>query len=283
MNDKEQGLLVGAFLGDSLALGAHWIYDTNVIDEKLGRITELVDPLAKYHPNRSAGEQTHYGDQMFLFYKHLKLRGGLYAAEYLKTWIDFFDNYDGYKDHAMSETKENLSLGKSPSGSGSTDLSGVFYVPPLIIAGGPDSNVNEAVQMTHNSSEVISSANFLAQILTDVLNNIKPISSIKKILSSDSLSSELSVLVQNGLESIGQNTRETIKAFGQSCPADKGIPGVIHLIGTYENDFENGLIENVMAGGDSAARGIFIGAVLGAYNGYKKIPTIWASGLKAGV
>ncbi|MDB6074567.1 MAG: hypothetical protein JWO89_2207, partial [Verrucomicrobiaceae bacterium] len=39
-------------------------------------------------------------------------------------------------------------------------------------------------------------------------------------------------------------------------------------------------IENVMAGGDSAARGIFIGAVLGWLHGEQGIPEAWRNGLR---
>ena len=39
---------------------------------------------------------------------------------------------------------------------------------------------------------------------------------------------------------------------------------MIHLICKYEDNLQEGLIENAMAGGDSAARGLVIGAVLGA-------------------
>ena len=77
MTEKQRALIYGAFLGDSLALGAHWIYNTRVIDKKAGRITELLPPVAgSYHPRRRAGALTHYGDQMLFFLEHRHRRGG---------------------------------------------------------------------------------------------------------------------------------------------------------------------------------------------------------------
>ncbi|MGA2940205.1 MAG: ADP-ribosylglycohydrolase family protein, partial [Syntrophobacteraceae bacterium] len=38
------------------------------------------------------------------------------------------------------------------------------------------------------------------------------------------------------------------------------------------------LVENVMAGGDSAARGLVVGMILGAHLGFEAIPSEWLSG-----
>jgi ADP-ribosylglycohydrolase len=280
-------MVLGAFIADSLALGAHWIYDTKRIDKEAGRITDYRDPLAKnYHPNRAAGGQTHYGDQMLLFFEYLQKAEIFNSEDYIKLWAEFYDSYDGYKDHAMKETRKNLENSKAPYGSGSTDLSGVFYVPVLTAFKNRSANlqadIDRAVRMTHDSDSVAEAGLFLGLVLNNVLEGISPVESINKILESGKVSSVISGLVRKGLESVGENTRKAIALFGQSCPADYGLPGVVHLIARYENDFKAGMVENVMAGGDSAARGIFAGAVLGAHNGLEKIDKSWISGLKAG-
>ena len=56
---------------------------------------------------------------------------------------------------------------------------------------------------------------------------------------------------------------------------------MIHLIVKYENNLKEALIENVMAGGDSAARGMLVGMVLGAHIGMRAIPQDWLSSLKS--
>jgi ADP-ribosylglycohydrolase len=71
-----------------------------------------------------------------------------------------------------------------------------------------------------------------------------------------------------------------IGRFGQSCHADEAFPGVIHLVARYEKDLKEALIQSVMAGGDSAGRGMMVGMVLGAYLGLKSLPAEWISGLK---
>nr|MCU0585755.1 ADP-ribosylglycohydrolase family protein [Desulfobacterales bacterium] len=62
---------------------------------------------------------------------------------------------------------------------------------------------------------------------------------------------------------------------------EAAFPAAIHLIAKYENRLEEGLIENVMAGGDSAGRGLAVGMLLGARAGMQAIPRRWMDGLTA--
>ena len=54
---------------------------------------------------------------------------------------------------------------------------------------------------------------------------------------------------------------------------------MVHLIAKYEDNLEEALIQSVMAGGDSAARGMLVGMVLGAHLGPGSIPGKWLSKL----
>ena len=54
---------------------------------------------------------------------------------------------------------------------------------------------------------------------------------------------------------------------------------MVHLIAKYENNLEEALVQSVMAGGDSAARGMLVGMVLGAHLGPESIPRKWLSKL----
>ena len=52
---------------------------------------------------------------------------------------------------------------------------------------------------------------------------------------------------------------------------------MVHLVAKYENNLEEALIQAVMAGGDSAARGMVVGMVLGAHLGPGALPEKWVS------
>ena len=60
------------------------------------------------------------------------------------------------------------------------------------------------------------------------------------------------------------------------------MPGAVHLIARYADDFNAAMVENVMAGGDSSARGMIAGMVLGAAHGMAAIPEHWKSEMTAG-
>jgi ADP-ribosylglycohydrolase len=59
------------------------------------------------------------------------------------------------------------------------------------------------------------------------------------------------------------------------CSIGAALPGAVYTVLKHEDSLEEALIETVMAGGDSAARGMVVGMLLGAYHGADKIPARW--------
>ena len=86
--------------------------------------------------------------------------------------------------------------------------------------------------------------------------------------------------VKNGLASTDRESVQAIATFGQTCHTPEAYPGVVHLIGRYETDLKEALIQSVMAGGDSAARGMIVGMVLGAHLGSDALPSPWLEDLR---
>jgi ADP-ribosylglycohydrolase len=87
--------------------------------------------------------------------------------------------------------------------------------------------------------------------------------------------------IEKALESVAQESRQAIFNFGQMCETAAAFPSVIHLIVKYENDLKTALVENIMAGGDSAGRGLLVGLLLGAHLGIDAIPQNWLKEMKA--
>lgn len=287
MNNK--ALVLASFVADSLALGAHWIYDTDKIDAAFGTIRSLQHPLPNsFHKNRKKGHFTHYGDQTLIVLRSIVEHDGFSLEHFARDWQDALRAYDGYIDKATKETLAHLKDGRPPEtcGSSSADLGGAARIAPLVYRyqHHPDqllTAVREQTACTHNNPTVLVGAEVLAKITLKILAGIRPMEAVEEVLDEGVDDLDLDLKIRAGLDSAGEDTRKTIKAFGQTCSIASAMPGVIHLIATYESDLETALVENVMAGGDSAARGLAAGMILGAHLGIKAIPLEWLGDMRA--
>jgi ADP-ribosylglycohydrolase len=288
LTDYLAGIILGSFLGDSLALGAHWVYDLDILNETIGKVDRLLDPKPdSYHPNRSAGEFTHIGDQSFLLLETLSGKNSLDIDDFSLKWREKFAGYDGYFDHATKETLENYESEASPleAGSLSGELAGASRLAPVFSLNTDNltdlvTAARDQTRMTHNNELVIGIAEFLTITTWHILRGERPLDAIYIALEGRFEETEIAALVKVGLDSRDEDTVSALKRMGQSCAANAAFPGAIHLIVKYENDFRKAMISNVMAGGDSAARGMAVGMILGASCGLSGLPQDWLKEMK---
>jgi ADP-ribosylglycohydrolase len=284
-------MVLASFAADSLALGVHWIYDPDKIKKDFGRVDELRKPLpGSYHATKEKGEFTHYGDQTFVLLESIAAKRNFDLSDFSKRWQHLFKTYRGYFDQATKMTLQNLAQGKAieEAGSSSSDLSGAARIAPLVSLyhKDPETLVKAAraqTQMTHNNPLVIDSAEFFARVCCKVLAGTSPVKAMNDVAAYRFKGlAPLPAWVKEGMESAGKDSVSVMGRFGQSCHTDEAFPGVVHLIAKYEKDLKEALVQAVMAGGDSAGRGLIVGMVLGAYLGDKGLPKEWVSGLKRG-
>jgi len=289
MDDKEKGMVLASFAGDSLSLAAHWVYDTNTIKRNFGRIESFFKPASNsFHPTKEDGEFTHYGDQTLVLLESLAEKRGFELKDFAQKWRSFFENYRGYFDQATKVTLSRFSSDMPPeeSGSPSDDLGGVSRIAPLVYAYRDDlkglMNASKAqTAMTHRDPIVLKSAVFFSRLTWQILKGDTPTHAIDKIAREHFEQSPIYNWVQIGLASKDMDTVSVISNFGQSCHTREALPGVIHIIARHEKDLKEALIQCVMSGGDSAARAMIVGMVLGAHLGCGPIPADWTTGLKA--
>jgi ADP-ribosylglycohydrolase len=289
MTANRKAAVLGAFVADALSLGVHWVYNTGVIDKKFGRLEHYQDPLTSYHKGKRAGDFTHYGDQTMVLLESVSTTGAFDARRFAASWRSLFENYSGYYDQATKDTLANMDAGASltASGSASDDLAGAARLAALIPTCSKDAQeLLEASQaqtaITHNNETVIAAAAFFARIVFSVLNGRHPVAAMTSVLEDYFHASQIAPLIRAGLESRDGDTRAVISDFGQMCSVEAGLPGAVHLIARYSDDFKSAMVENVMAGGDSSARGMLAGMVLAAAHGMDAIPQAWITGLNAG-
>jgi ADP-ribosylglycohydrolase len=289
MKQHARTMILSAFVADTLALGVHWIYDTQRIDEKYGRVTDFVKPSSPtYHPSKESGEFTHYGDQTLALLRSVADCGGFDRDHFSQTWRGLFNGYTGYFDGATKQTLKNMDNGISEleAGSASRDLAGAARIAPLVYCYVDNlprlvESSRQQTALTHKPPEIADSAEFFSRVAWQVLHGLRPGDAMRRVAVETDLHNPIPEWVQAGMASASEDTRAAIGRLGQMCEAAAAFPATVHLIAKYEGRLEDALIENVMAGGDSAARGILAGMVLGAHGGKGAIPERWIVGLKA--
>ncbi len=288
MNANGKAMVLASFAADSLALGAHWIYDTESISKMFGRVDTFLKPAPNsYHATKEKGAFTHYGDQTFVLLESLAAKKGFDLSDFSARWRALFEDYNGYMDHATTDTLSNYASGNSHEdpGSPSEDLAGAARIAPLVYVyrNDPDKLVEYAksqTHMTHNSPLTIDSAAFFARVAWRVLQGTQPVEAMKNVSLEHFGGSPLSRWVQAGLSTKEKDSVSTISKFGQSCHTEEAFPGVVQLIARYHDDLKEALIQSVMAGGDSSARGMIVGMILGAHLGLAGLPQQWLNELK---
>ena len=288
MKANGKAMVLASFAADSLALGAHWIYDTESISKMFDRVDTFLKPAPNsYHATKEKGAFTHYGDQTFVLLESLAAKKGFDLSDFSARWRALFEDYNGYMDHATTDTLSNYASGGSHEdpGSPSEDLAGAARIAPLVYVyrHDPDKLVESAksqTRMTHNSPLTIDSAAFFARVAWRVLQGTQPVEAMKNVSQEHFGGSPVSRWVQAGLATKDKDSVSTISRFGQSCHTEEAFPGVVQLIARYHNDLKEALIQSVMAGGDSAARGMIVGMVLGAQFGPAGLPQQWLNELK---
>jgi ADP-ribosylglycohydrolase len=288
MEERAKAMVMASFLGDSLALGAHWIYDTESISRIFGRVDSLLKPGPNsYHAKKERGDFTHYGDQTLVLLESLAEKNGFDLNDFSARWQRLFDGYTGYIDQATRQTRSNYGAGKGAeeAGSSSDDLAGASRMAPLVYCYREDlDQLLEAAmvqtKMTHNNPATVESAEFFSRVVWHVLRDTTPVRAMEDVSKEHYGSSVISRWVEAGLQSASEKSLSAIYGFGQSCHTEAAFPGVVHLIAKYENDLKEALIQSVMAGGDSAARNMMVGMVLGARLGTESLPQEWISQLR---
>ncbi len=289
MKDNAQAMVLASLAADALALGAHWIYDTDKIAREIGRVDRLLAPPPdSYHPTKGRGEFTHYGDQTLILLQSLAATGEFSLDDFAARWRQYAATTSAYLDRATKESLARFDQGATPAecGSPSTDLGGPARIAPLVYRYRNDLETMLAAAkaqtaMTHAGPGVADGTAFIARTAYSVLHGVPPVEAVTAAIDAGVGEIDLDLRLRKAIESGDRESLPVIREFGQMCAINAALPGAVHFIVRYGKNLREALIENVMAGGDSAARGMVIGMVLGAAGETAGIPSQWLQDLAA--
>lgn len=272
MDNKKKGAIAGALIGDAFALGPHWLYDTSVVERHFGQMTTYQPPLAPYHKGKKPGDFTHYGDQTYHLLQFLSGQSSFDIKAYKEAWMAFVGQSPMYMDHATTASMEVLEGETRLTGSISDELGGLVRNVALYSLDNYSlEDFKKQTRLTHTNAEMMDVVAFFYQVMEKIYEGQKPVEAIEQV--NDLMENNM---IDQALRQAEAHEDEgavaAISAIGQSCASKYALPSSLLLIKKYEDDFEGAMKANIMAGGDSASRGMVIGMVLGAYLGYDRLP-----------
>jgi ADP-ribosylglycohydrolase len=319
LNVRKRGCLLGAFLGDALAMPVHWYYDRAAMARDYGRVTDLVAPRnphadsilwrSSYAAPNAKGEILHdqakYWGQRGIHYHQflragentlnmqlalellcsLRERGGYDRDDYMRRYVEFMTVPGHHRDTYVEECHRNFfakyARGKTPVDCGGEDIhiGGLAHVPIL------------AVWYAHDE----------AAALAAVREHVRVTHRGELIETAARDLTKMLVAILNGAE-----VRASIEKFGKgwagrkkleawaarpdeevvgailspACYLQDSFPASLYLAWKYADDLESALIANTNLGGDNCHRGIVVGALVGA--GRVAVPDRWQRGLLCG-
>ncbi|MDP3588109.1 MAG: ADP-ribosylglycohydrolase family protein [Sulfuricurvum sp.] len=322
-----RGAFFGALVGDALCLGSHYEYDAQKIFRAYGDkpIEKFMSPgemmggqthgigwgERNYHPGKSAGGTTDYGDYNVVVLEHLSSTAVPPRAFDVSTMIGHWMNRleNGWGSWICTMTKETYAQVRQ--GVPVERLGGISNAMAIrhVAAHGyyeneeELANVARACMFTHKNSEALGGGEFFARVTHRVINGSSPQDAIEAVavqmggfverkvaqaiakfteatnpesaLSKEPFVDDLALTSMARLWDIGRS--EPIKV-GKASPTEGTLPGAVYFILKYANEAEGlkkALQANAMVGGDNASRSIAIGMVLGAYKGVNAIPSEW--------
>ncbi len=289
VREKARAAVLASLAGDCLALGPHWIYDVGALAARFGRVEGPTAPGPdSYHKNRGLGQFTHYGDQTMVLLRSVAAKGGFDLADFFARWRTLFSHYDGYLDGATRKTLARIDFGEGPetSGSPSLDLAGAARIAPLAFVlrqdeAGLVAAARAQTRMTHNSPLVVESAEFFARTVFAVLHGADPVAGMEQAAGAQYLSLPARDWLAQGMEFADRESLAAVAHFGQSCNVEGAFRAVVQLIVRRRDNLREALVDCVMAGGDSAARALLVGMVLGAAHGPEAVPAAWLAAMRA--
>lgn len=268
-------IIKSALVADALNLGPHWIYNQSKLKSKYpnGVFTSTA-PLSPYHPNKQAGDFTHYGANLALMLRSYSLAEKWDPNLYAAGWTAYWSNANNYIDGATQNTLEHLRDSANPA-SVSNDIAGAAMALALVSLVGienPDTliqSIRSQTAFTHGDPETIDTAEFFTHAALSLLLG----STLETALdtAANVVYEYLDApkhLAAAKLATKDQDHLKVAKKFGLTCHTPEAFPLTLYYLLKNPSDLPTTLSENALAGGDNAARAIIIAILYTASHGW---------------
>ena len=305
--DRVRGAVWGQLVGDAFCLGTHWIYDLDELrrvhpDGVHGFEAPATD---HYHAGKVPGDLTHYGEAALLLLESVAELSRVDAGDFGRRFVAHFGSPDcrTYLDHATRDTLGNAAAfaqahpGETfdyQRGGDDDQLATVSRLAPvvaLLVLQGTDQaellrQVETITRVTQNNDRAVAYAKADALVLAALLRGRSLHEALRPTEDAmTAIAPEGGEEVRQKFRAAADATLRTVEAatgeFGQSCPLEHSFPSAVHCLVKHSDSYNDAMLANAGAGGDSAGRAGMIGAWLGAHLGLEAIPAGWRERLTA--
>ena len=315
LEDRCAGMVTGAYIGDALAMPAHWYYDRAALRRDYGVISSYLAPKhphpdsilwrSSYTPLNERGdilrEQAQYWGQPGMHYhpflrpgentlnlqlvrvldESLTAKDGYDLDDYLQRYIDFMLTPGRHRDTYAEEYHRHfftcLARGLKPRRCGGTDvhIGGLAGVGLLCARLGKEAPA--AVQKHVGFSHGDADVLDAAKTLTRMLFDLMLGEPLQETIlhHGSRWFSERKAAMWSKDSDLVVIGRHVSPA----CYIRESFPAALYLAWKYVDDFEAAVVANTMVGGDNCHRGAVVGALVGAACGFEKLPAPLRDGL----
>ena len=272
-----------ALVADALSLGPHWIYNQSKIARLYpDGVTDFTDPESQYHPNRKAGQFTHYGDQTAWLGDLLASGEGYDLDRWRRLWTSRMKDYDGFLDGASKDTLATDSL--SPSSS--NDLAGASRIAPLLDLGlSLDETITAArsqTSLTHGDPGVIDAAEFFVRSVFAIRDGLSISEAFDRAAAEGSYEElDPAAMLNQARQADPDDVMAEAGRLGLTCHNPEAFPLTLYLALLPGSNFRDTISLNGLAGGDTSARAMLLALLFAARDGAPDIDLPPADGPSA--
>jgi len=313
---RQRGCLLGAFLGDAMAMPVHWYYDRAALVRDYGRVTDLVAPRSPhadsilwrsnyaapnakgeilhdqekywgrrgvhYHQFLRAGENTLNMQLALELLASLRARGGYDAGDYTRRYIGFMTTPGRHRDTYVEECHRNFftkyARGKKPEDCGGEDIhiGGLSHVP--ILAAWYADDEAAALAAVREQVRVTHRGELVETAARDLTRMLVAVINGAGVRESIEKFGH-GWVGRKKLESWAARSDEEVVGgiLSPACYLQDSFPASLFLAWKYADNLQDALVANTNLGGDNCHRGIVVGALVGG--GGAPVPERWARGL----
>ncbi|MBX2886988.1 MAG: ADP-ribosylglycohydrolase family protein [Granulosicoccus sp.] len=275
--------LHGALVADAAAMGLHWVYDHQQLDniEGTGELlfrqpdSNVYEGQKAYfaHAAKRCGDYSQYGEAARITAELITTNGGYTTTEHREKFFKTFGPCGSYHGFADKPTKaliarmitegDNIS---DQSGSDDDQMPALCVVPAVFNHECGEDVLKAAVSVTSTNPMAMDGASVLHNCLNLITAGVPLQKALKQSI--DNADKELKALLVEAMDK-PYDPRAVASHFGLPCHMTQGLPIAWHLL-LHATDYESVVRENVRCGGDCCGRAMAVGSIAGLVFGVPK-------------